>query len=82
MKRVFLPLFMLLCGVLSADSPKVFFRLKLEQVMPEGHPVRAAVSGFSGFPFFPMDDFRKIRGGERIRKNPVQHGICRPDFLE
>ena len=41
MKRVFLPLFMLLCGVLSADSPKVFFRLKLEQVMPEGHPVRA-----------------------------------------
>ena len=46
MKRVFLPLFMLLCGVLSADSPKVFFRLKLEQVMPEGHPVRAAVSVF------------------------------------
>lgn len=70
MKRVFLPLFMLLCGVLSADSPKVFFRLKLEQVMPEGHPVRAAVSVFPDFRFFPWMTFGKFGVGKESGKIP------------
>ncbi len=70
MKRVFLPLFMLLCGVLSADSPKVFFRLKLDQVMPEGHPVRAAVSIFPDFRFFPWMTFGKFGVGKESGKIP------------
>ena len=67
--QLILPL-CLLGGILMADTPKAFFRMKIERTDPENQPIRTAVSVFPSDRFFPWMSVGKFGIGKVSGKIP------------